>query len=278
MDDLEFKLVGNNWVNHEQLNLARQDASRYGKTLWVSLVKLGYISEENIAIFFAQESGISYVRACDYEIRYETLRSLKEDYCRAHFVIPLFKVKDTLFVACSNPFDAALLEEISKLAGSATEFLIASRRSISLALDLYWGPEERTFEAAGYIVKQPTVQGLGFWRESERLDLNINVDIKIEDPGILLHGASVLEGTSRNISGSGTAIGLQVFLFLPKGTIVSMEFKPQSALLSTGQTLKAKGEIVHSYMEKGSQYFIGIRFTEIAQEALNSLFTLAGRK
>lgn len=270
MEDIELKLIRQGLVTGEQLNLAKQDAARCGKSVWATLVKLGYLSEEDVMIFLSQESGINYVRISDYEIDYEVIHLLREDYCRANSLIPLFKVKDTLFIACSNPLDASLADNLAKTCGCAVELLLAARRAIAHAMDLYWGPEDNSFSLSQFIYKQKALQGLMPWRESERMDLNIPVAVTIEDKSISLNYSSALEGSTRNISKSGTAIGLQVFLFLPKGINVSLEFRPYDS-----PAIKAKGEIVYSRMEKGQHYLLGILFTDIEELAREELFKLA---
>lgn len=275
MEGLELKLVKYNWITNDQLNLAREDARKCAKSVWVSLVKLGYISEEDISVFFAQESGFNYIRISDYQIDDEAIRLLDEGYCRANLVIPLFKIKDTLFIASNNPLDAALADNLAKLTGCAIELLFASARSIREALDSYRGPEEKSFDAQKFMFEQNPMQGLSLWRESERLDLNIPVRIKIEDKSLALHCSSPIEGSTRNISYSGTAVGLHIFLFLPKGLNLLLEFKPAENLSDTGRIIQAKGEVVYCRMEKGQHYFLGIRFTEIEDEARKQLFKLA---
>lgn len=271
MEDIELKLIRQNLVTSGQLSLAKQDAVRCGKSVWSTLVKLGYLSEEDVMIFLSQESGINYVRISDYEIDYEVIRLLREDYCRANSLIPLFKVKDTLFIACSNPLDASLADSLAKTCGGCTvELLLAAGRAITHALDLYWGPQDISFSLSQFMYKQNALQGLTPWRESERMDLSIPVAVTIEDKSISLNYSSALEGSTRNISKSGTAIGLQVFLFLPKGINVSLEFKPYDS-----PVIKAKGEIVYSRMEKGQHYLLGILFTDIEELAREELFKLA---
>lgn len=277
MEDLQQKLLESKWVTAEQLNLARQDSAKCGKSLWASLVKLGYISEEDISLFFAQESGIDYVRISDYNIKYEVLRLLDEDFCRENLIIPLFKINDTLFIASCNPLDSSLTDNISKLTGSLVELLFASSRSIAEALDLYWGPRDKIFKVQEFMYKQRVLQGLSFWRESERMDLNIPVSLKVEDGCVDLHYSSAIEGYTRNISRSGTALGVQTFLFLPRGTKLNLEFQPSGSLSENTQGIKAKGEIIYCHMERGQHYFLGIKLTEIKEEAVRQLFNLASR-
>lgn len=275
MEGLELKLVQYGLLTREQLELAKDDALRCHKSVWSSLVKLGYLSEEDIAIFFSHESGVNFVRISDYEIDVSILRLVDENFCRQNTCIPLFKIKDILFVACENPLDALLADNLTKINGNSVELLIATRNSIIHALDLYWGPQDSAFKSADLIYKQRPLQGLVPWRESERLNLNIPVNISIEGSPISLNCSSPLEGYTRNISQSGTAIGLQVFLFLPRGVNVSLEFKPQETKSAILSSIKARGEVVYSRMEKEQHYLLGIIFTEIEDEARSRLFELA---
>ncbi|MFH0790619.1 MAG: PilZ domain-containing protein [Candidatus Omnitrophota bacterium] len=275
MEDLELKLVDEKWVTIHQLELAKQEAVKCGKSLWVALVKLGYIPEDDIAAFFAQESNISYVRFSDYKIQPEILALLDEDFCRQNSVIPLFKIKDVLFVVCNNPLDTVLMDRVTKLTGCSIELLAASTHSINAALNLYHGLEDRLFDFGKFIIKQVPLQGVSFWRESERLALNIPVSLKIEDSSCVLRYSSIIKGCSRDISSNGTAVGLEVFLFLPKGVNVSLEFNPNQNLSGPGEIIRAEGEIVHSRMEKAQRYFLGVKITEIEKESYIKLLQLA---
>ena len=278
MENLEAKLIQDNWVNAQQLSLAKQEAKRCGKSVWVNLLKLGYLSEEDITIFLAQESGITYVRVSDYELSDEIIRLVDENFCRENQVIPLFKIKDTLFVACTNPLDTVLVDSLTKLTGCNIEPLMSTAHLITQAQDYYYGVEDKSFALEKFIFRRTPLRGFMFGRESERLPLNIPVSLKVEDKGLVLHYSSAIEAHTRNISQGGTAVGLHIFLFLPKGTNLSLEFKLAGGLSQEpSQIIKAKGEVVYCLMEKGQHYFLGIKFTEIEDTARSQLLKLASR-
>ncbi len=275
MEELEAKLIQDNWVNAQQLSLAKQEAKRLGKSIWVGLLKLGYLSEEDIAIFLAQESGIIYVRVSDYELSDEIIRLVDENFCRENQVIPLFKIKGTLFVACTNPLDTVLVDSLVKLTACNIEPLLSTAHLITQA-QYYYGIEDKAFTLEKFIVRRAPLHGLMFGRESERLPLNIPVLLKVEDKGLVLHYSSAIEGHTRNISLGGTAVGLHIFLFLPKGVELSLEFRPSQGLLQEpNQIIKAKGEVVYCLMEKNQKYFLGIKFTEIDEANCSQLLKLA---
>ena len=276
---LEDKLVQDNWVSPQQLTIAKEEAAASKRSVWAALAKLGFMSAEDIAIFFAQESGVPYVKISDYKIDPGVLRLIDEDFCRQHLLIPLFKIKDALFVACGNPLNAELMDTLAKsLSGCSIEPLLAPAYSIIKALDSFYGLEDKVFELEKFIVKPSPLTGLSFWRESERLPLNIPVSVRIEDASLVLPYSSSIDGYSHNISRNGAALGLEVFLFLPRGIKLSLEFKPGPGMLAADEVIKAKGEVVYCRMEKGQRYFLGVRFIELTEEARTQLFKSAGSK
>jgi len=272
MQDLQAKLIQDNWITTQQFNLARQEAAKMAKSIWVALIKLGHLTAEDLAIFFAQETGIAYVRVSDYKIIPEVASLIDENFCRENSVIPLFKVEDRLFAAFSNPLDTALVDRLTKLTNCDVEPLISSADSISRALDIYYGPQDEDFAIEKFVVKQAPLRRLGFWRESERIPLEIPVSVKVEDKSVLLHYSSPIEGMTRNLSSRGTAVGLHIFLFIPKGTKLSLEFK---SVAQPTQIIKAEGEVVYCRMEKGQRYFLGIKFAKIDEFSRNQLVQLS---
>ncbi len=270
MEDLDAKLVQDKWVETMGLVAAKQEAARYGKSLWTAFVKLGYLSEEDIAMFFSSLSNIPYVKVSDYEISPEVLALADEDFYRENLVVPLFKIKNILFAACANPLDTGLMDNLSHIGNCDVEPLMSSAKAIHAALDYYYGPPQKDFEIEKFMIQQNTLKGLAFWRESERLRLEIPVRVTVADPALVLHHAPVIESRTTNISRNGSAVGVQVFMFLPKGVAVSMEFKLEREGAAP-RVIQAKGEIVHSHMEKGQRYFLGIKFAGANKSEIQEL-------
>jgi hypothetical protein len=275
MEEFESKLIRSKWVTSEQLSVAKREALRLGKSIWSVLVKLGHLTEEDVFVFFAQESALNYVCLPEYKINADVFRGLSESFCREYQCIPLFKVNNTLYVACYDPFNTALLDRLAALSEAAVEPLIASPRAILQALDLYYGPQEDFFKLENLLFRKNPLRGVPFHRESGRRKLTIPVHIFLEGQEVQLNDASPLDGVSCNISESGMAVGLQVFLFLPKGLKVAIDFKLDSGILSVGEMIRAKGEIVYCNIQEGKRYYLGIKFTELSNEGKNKLLKLA---
>jgi len=273
MEDLESKLVQEKLVGPLELVAAKQEATRFGKSIWSAFVKLGYLNEEEITLFFSNICGIPYLNVIDYHIKPEVLRYLDEQFCRQNIIIPLFKVKNSLFIAFSNPLNTGLVDDLAKRCGCDIEPVAASANSIMEALNYYYGPEDSDFDLRRFIIEQSALRGLAFWRESERLRLEIPVLVSVTDKSLTMRHTIPVEGKTLNISQNGSAIGIVVPLFLPKGLSVSLEFNPQPDL--SASPFKVNGEIVHVHMEKGMKFFLGIKFSDISSSFLSQLLNIA---
>jgi hypothetical protein len=178
-------------------------------------------------------------------------------------------------VACANPLDTGLIDNLNQISNCDIEPLLASANAITDALNYYYGPPQKDFEIEKFMIRQNTLKGLAFWRESERLRLEVPLRIMIDDQSLVLHHAPVIDCRTTNISRNGSAVGAQVFLFLPKGVYVSLEFKLEGELGAEPRIIKAKGEIVHSHMEKGQRYFLGIKLISAANNEVQDLIGLS---
>ena len=270
MENLEDKLAQDRVITKEQYGRAKEEAYKCQKSFWSMVVKLGFLSADDLSVIFAQESGIAYARIADYKLNPEVMNLLEEGFCRQNSVIPLFKINGVLFPACANPLDTAFMDNLARILSLEIEPLFAPEEAITKALDFYYGPQDKAFSCAELIIKQPALEGLPFWRESERLSLNVPVSITIDDTSLVNPCCQPIESFSRDISRNGAALGLEILFYLPKGTKISIDFKPPQA----PQPLKAKGEIIYCRMEKSKNYFLGIKFSQISSQALSQLLNL----
>jgi hypothetical protein len=275
MTDLSDRLIEQGLVTREGLETARLEADKTGRSVWFTLIKLEYLSEESIVRFFGQEANIPYVRLSDYRIKQNVLDMLGEDFCRQNRVIPLWMVQDTLFIACNDPFNTVLLDTIGKLCRCFVEPLIATSTSIGQTIDHYWNPDNINFNIANFLVKQEPIKGMAFWRESERIAVDWPISVAMRDEAFALASSPSLEGRGHDISRDGSAIGIYLPLYLPKGIAVIIRIQPVSDNKPQDRIFETAGEIVHSYMHSGRDYSVGIRFSNIEEGAKKDLLRCA---
>lgn len=274
MEDLEARLVKNNWVNPQQLALAGREALKLGKSIWVALIKLGILNQEDMAVFFSQESGIPYIKISDFKIPSEFIQLLSEDFCRQHLVMPFCKLKDTLYVAAVNPLDTTVQDYLTSKTGLRIELLFASPDSMNEALNVNYGIIDTFFDSQKYIIKQAPLRSLVFYRESERAVCDIAFNLEIIDEDLArVYSGKLLVSRVKNISLSGTSVGVETQEFIPKGCRVLLIFQPEASPVLERQ-IRIKGEIAYCSMEKPRCYFLGIKFTEAQKEDIDEILRI----
>ncbi len=274
MQRLEEKLIEQNWLQPWQLDRAKVEERNSGMSLWINLLRLGFLSEQEVILFLAQESGIPYASISDYAVNQSVLRLIEENFALQNRVFPLFKLENTLFVACSNPLDTALLDSLAKMTGLYIEPLACEAHAILAALDLYWRLEEKNFDLARLIIKQNIFQGYVPWRGAERLFLKIPVILKSLDDTVTLLSRQTITGNTFNISSDGNAVGVQVNFFLPKGLVVLTSFRISQGQSNPEKLIELRGEIVRSAMGKAREYFLGIKFANVSEAIKKELLSL----
>ncbi len=265
MEIIENKLVKYNWITPNQLLKAKEEQQKTKKSLYAVLLKLGYLTEDDIFLFFAQESKIPYVRLSDYKLDEDLLKIYSEDVYRQRLFIPLFKIENTLYIAVANPLDTDLISTIETQTNFEVFPLFSSPTSIIEALDRFFGPDDRYFKVGELIVAPNKLKMVPLWRESQRLAVNIPIEVSPCDERVKLVSSSYISGTCIDISQSGKAIGVKTFIFLPPKVKVNLRFNFKNKIFET------KAEIARINMGEGGYYFIGMKFLQPEDEIIKNI-------
>jgi len=139
LDRLKQALVTEGLVTKEKLRVAEIAAHRENETLSRVLVRLGFVTEEQLVSFIGEKMHVPYVNIKNYTIDRQILECISEKIARRYNIIPLFKIEDVLTVAMSDPLDIISIDDISRVAGCEVEAAIASNESINVAIDQWYG-------------------------------------------------------------------------------------------------------------------------------------------
>ena len=132
-------LLARGIVTPEQINraLTEQKEKGHRKLLGELLVEMNYCTENQIASALAEAYGVPYAqigpKLCDPKI----VESLPREFLEEHIVLPLFKVKDILTVAVSEPANVFLVDEISRISGCKVQIVCATAKDIKATLQTY---------------------------------------------------------------------------------------------------------------------------------------------
>ncbi len=139
LNNLKEALVDEGVITQEQLRSAEKNAHDGDENLTKILVKLNFMTQEQLADFIANRIHIPYVNLNDYTIDRKVLELIPTKIARRHKFLPLFKVENVLTVAMSDPLGVISTDDISAVARCPVEAVMASEESINAAIDQWYG-------------------------------------------------------------------------------------------------------------------------------------------
>ncbi len=139
-------LVKRGYLSEEQLQIVldEQRSSRGAKLLGELLVERSWASEEQVLECLAVELGLPYVKLDTRLFDAKIVDTLPRDVIEKHTVLPLFKVRNTLTVAVSEPTNVFLAEQLAEVAKCEIQIVIAAAKDIRRMVQTYL-PNERVF-------------------------------------------------------------------------------------------------------------------------------------
>ena len=137
-------LVSAGLLTAEQLKTALAEQKRAGGRLGTNLVKLGFLSEDEITQFLQKQYGVSSINLSDYNIDQAILDLVPSELATKYRCIPLERKGKVLTVAMVNPADVLAIEDIKFTTGFEVKPVVAAESSIVKAI-------EQQYQAAGML-------------------------------------------------------------------------------------------------------------------------------
>jgi type IV pilus assembly protein PilB len=110
--------------------LAAQQQSQPQRLIGEILVDLGYATRDQILSAVAEACGLPYIHLAPALVDPTVRGALPEAFIQKHGVLPLFRIRDTLTVATSEPTNLFLMDEIAHAAGLNVQVVAATADNI----------------------------------------------------------------------------------------------------------------------------------------------------
>lgn len=110
------------------------------------LVKLGYVSDDDLTEIMGNIQGISTIDVTSLVIPQKLMYTIPRDVIEKHNVIPISKKENQITLAMSNVDDFDAIEEIQFLTGCRVEPALSSRDAIRKAIIQFYSEEEEKEE------------------------------------------------------------------------------------------------------------------------------------
>jgi len=129
-DRIGEQLIHEGLVSREQLSKALDDARANGNRVGFSLVKLGFLGEQDLVRALARQHRIPAVDLERVKLDPKILKLVPTDIAIKHQVLPLRRVGRTLTVAMANPTDLGVLDDLKFVTRLDIEPVIAGDFSL----------------------------------------------------------------------------------------------------------------------------------------------------
>lgn len=129
-DRIGEQLIHEGLVTREQLSKALDDARSNGTRVGYSLVKLGFLGEQDLVRALARQHRIPAVDLERVKLDPKILKLVPTDIAIKHQVLPLRRVGRTLTVAMANPTDLGVLDDLKFVTRLDIEPVIAGDFSL----------------------------------------------------------------------------------------------------------------------------------------------------
>jgi len=131
-------LLRNNLIDEKQLANALEEQKVQGGRLGASLVKLGFIQEEELAAFLSKQYGVPSINLSDFEIDPAVIQLVPSEVAQKYQIVPINRAGSTLIVAMSDPSNIFAIDDIKFMTGYNVEVVVAAEASIKTAIDNYY--------------------------------------------------------------------------------------------------------------------------------------------
>jgi type IV pilus assembly protein PilB len=119
-----------------------QEALNYQKTnggkLGLNLVKLGFVTDEEITSLLSKQYGVPSINLTQFEIDPSVIKLIPADTAQKYQIIPLSRSGATLTIAITDPTNVFAMDDIKFMTGYNVEPVVASETAVTDAIKRYY--------------------------------------------------------------------------------------------------------------------------------------------
>jgi type IV pilus assembly protein PilB len=135
-------LIKESLITSEQLRQALEHQKSSGGRLGTCLMKLGFISEDEITGVLSRQYGVPSINLKFYEVDASVIKLIPQDTAVRYQIVPLSRVGSTLTIAMTDPTNVFAMDDIKFMTGFNVEPVVASETAIAEAISKFYGEAE----------------------------------------------------------------------------------------------------------------------------------------
>jgi type IV pilus assembly protein PilB len=181
----------------EALRVQKETAGKLGETL----IKLGYVSEEDITECLSQQFGVPSINLQHFEIDASVIKLISGDVARKYNILPVNKTGATITIAMADPTNVFAMDDIKFMTGYNVEPVVASELGIKSAIDNYYGTTSSLeLKKVMEDLQQAETADLEVLEEEEEMDVGALADSAEEAPVVKLCNLILTDAIKRGAS------------------------------------------------------------------------------
>jgi type IV pilus assembly protein PilB len=132
-------LVKEKIITPEQLEQATKTQKEQSCRLGSALVKLGFLTDEDVTNFLSRQYGVPAINLSYFEIDPAVVKLIPFETARRYQILPLSRVGASLTIAMVDPTNVFAMDDIKFMTGFNIEPVVASESSILAGIDKAYG-------------------------------------------------------------------------------------------------------------------------------------------
>src|SRR6202795_2021630 len=132
-------LLKENLISADQLKQALEHQKTSGGRLGNSLVKLGFLSDDEVTAILSRQYGVPSINLGYFEVDASVTKLIPMETAMKYQILPLSRVGSSLTVAMVDPTNVFAMDDIKFMTGFNIEPVVASESSIIKGIDKAYG-------------------------------------------------------------------------------------------------------------------------------------------
>src|ERR1700678_4310534 len=132
-------LVKEKVITPEQLEQATKLQKESHTRLASALVKLGFLSDEDVTNFLSRQYGVPAINLSYFEIDPAVVKLIPFETAKRYQILPLSRVGASLTIAMVDPTNVFAMDDIKFMTGFNIEPVVASESSILAGIEKSYG-------------------------------------------------------------------------------------------------------------------------------------------
>jgi type IV pilus assembly protein PilB len=188
-------------ITQDQLKEALKSQKTSGGKLGETLIKLGFVSEEDITECLSQQFGVPSINLSHFDIDGNVIKLIPAEVARKYNILPVNKTGATITIAMADPTNVFAMDDIKFMTGYNVEPVVASEVGIKAAIDNYYGSASSLeLKKVMEDLQQDAASDLEVLEEDEGLDVAALAEGAEEAPVVKLVNLILTDAIKRGAS------------------------------------------------------------------------------